>query len=140
MSTTDEIITKLGLEPHPEGGWYRETWRASNASGGRSLGTAIYFLIDGRQSRWHRVDAAEMWHFYLGDPMELETVEGDANHTRRLGSALGDGEEPQLLVPVGAWQRSCSLGAFTLVGCTVVPGFEFSGFEVLPDGAQPSMQ
>lgn len=137
MPTREEIVAALDLAPHPEGGWYRETWREQGSVGERALGTAIYFLIDQRQSRWHRVDAAEMWHFYTGDRLELEIIENAARRVALLGTALGEGERPQVLVPKGAWQRARSLGSYTLVGCTVVPAFEFSGFEVLADGVDP---
>jgi len=129
--TAEEIIELLKLAPHPEGGFYRETWRADNA--GRAHGTAIYFLLkEGVQSHWHRVDAAEMWHFYAGAPLELlisEADEGPATaHT--LGPDLATGARPQVIVPTGHWQAARSLGPWTLVGCTVSPGFEFDGFEL----------
>jgi predicted cupin superfamily sugar epimerase len=134
--TAEEIIRHLDLKPHPEGGFYRETWREQRADGGRASGTAIYFLLPGGvENRWHRVDAAEIWHFYAGAPLELSidlSIErADGSATKRvLGTALFDGEEPQLEVPAGAWQRARSLGPWTLVGCTVSPGFLFEKFEI----------
>jgi predicted cupin superfamily sugar epimerase len=136
MSPARRLIAALGLQPHPEGGWYRETWRAEAAPGARAAGTAIYYLLEADQfSHWHRVDAAEIWHFYAGAPLELSidlSIErADGSVTKRvLGTALFDGEEPQLEVPAGAWQRARSLGPWTLVGCTVRPGFLFEKFEI----------
>lgn len=137
--TAAEVIRLLGLAPHPEGGHYRETWRAAAAAGQRSAGTAIYYLLEGGEaSRWHRIDADEMWHWYAGAPLAL-TVSADARtgRTVQLGAALADGDRPQALVPAGAWQTARSLGPWTLVGCTVAPGFEFAGFEIAPAGWQP---
>ena len=130
--TAEEIIRHLDLKPHPEGGFYRETWRETRADGGRASGPAIYFLLPGGvENRWHRVDAAEIWHFYAGAPLELSIERADgAAEKRVLGTALLDGEEPQLEVPAGAWQRARSLGPWTLVGCTVSPGFLFERFEI----------
>ena len=130
--TAEEIIRLLGLAPHPEGGFYRETWREPRADGGRASGTAIYFLLPGGvENRWHRVDAAEIWHFYAGAPLEL-SIEGPDGcvRTEILGTALFDGERPQIEVPPNAWQRARSLGAWTLVGCTVSPAFLFDKFEI----------
>lgn len=127
------LIETLGLAPHPEGGHYRETFRDRNGAG-RAHSTAIYFLLcEGEVSRWHRVDAAEIWHFYRGAALELKI----GAVTRILGNAVERDERPQIVVPAGAWQSARSLGAFTLVGCTVAPGFEFSGFELAPDGFAP---
>jgi hypothetical protein len=130
--TAEEIIRHLDLKPHPEGGYYRETWREPRADGGRAAGTAIYFLLPGGvENRWHRVDAAEIWHFYAGSPLELSIEEADGRvRTQVLGTALFDGEQPQLEVPANAWQRARSLGPWTLVGCTVSPGFLFERFEI----------
>ena len=139
--TADEIIAALSLRPHPEGGHFRETFRDPRTlAGGRSAGTAIYYLLKaGERSHWHRVDAAEMWHFYAGAPLALamaETSESKAvMHT--LGAQLATGARPQILVPAGAWQSAESLGSFTLAGCTVTPGFEFAGFELAPPGWHP---
>jgi predicted cupin superfamily sugar epimerase len=134
-----EIIKHLGLAPHPEGGRYRESWRAEAAEGERASGTAIYFLLSaGEVSRWHRVDAHEVWHFYAGGPLELliETASGGIERLV-LGTDLARGERPQAVVPAHRWQSARSLGEWTLVGCTVSPGFEFSGFELAPDGWEP---
>jgi uncharacterized protein len=137
-----EIIDLLGLVPHPEGGWYRETWRSESMSGqpqGRAAGTAIYFLlIAGERSHWHRVDAAETWHYYAGAPLELWISTDDVGRELHvLGTDLLAGERPQVVVPPGVWQSATSRGDFTLVGCTVVPGFSFDGFELAPDDWQP---
>lgn len=128
-----DIIRLLDLQPHPEGGYFRETFRDSRAdAGGRSASTAIYFLLKaGEVSRWHRVDAAEVWHWYAGAPLELSMAEGErVTATATLGSSLADGQRPQAVVPAHHWQTARSLGAWTLVGCTVAPGFEFSRFEL----------
>jgi uncharacterized protein len=136
--TADEVIAHLRLKPHPEGGWYRETFRDEPGHKGRAHSTAILFLLKaGEVSRWHRVDAVEMFHWYGGAPLLLEVVDGDMRHEYRLGSNLLAGEHPQALVPKGAWQTARSLGAWTLLGCTVAPGFDFSGFEIAPDGFEP---
>lgn len=138
VQTADEIIALLDLQPHPEGGYFRETWRADAPDGERAAGTAIYFLLKaGEVSHWHRVDAAEIWHWYAGGPLELSLSEGNELRTQTLGPELGEGQRPQLIVPVGAWQSARSLGDWTLVGCTVSPGFEFEGFELAPDGWHP---
>lgn len=138
----DEIIRLLGLTPHPEGGHFAETFRDGGSGGDRAASTAIYFLLRaGEQSHWHRVDAAEVWHFYAGDPLELAVCEdGEAAVSHRLGNDLAAGERPQIVVPKGAWQSARSLGAWTLVGCTVAPGFEFSGFEMAPAGWRPGLR
>lgn len=129
--TADEIISQLDLQPHPEGGWYRQTWQA--ADGPRASGTCIYFLLKaGERSHWHRVDAAEIWHFYAGTPLILrlaETCAGPA-FDNRLGPNLANGELPQVIVPTGHWQSAETTGDWTLVGCTVSPGFQFEGFEL----------
>ena len=123
--TVEAIVDRLGLAPHPEGGFYRETWRDRPADGSRGAGTAIYFLLPGGvDNRWHRVDSAELWHFYAGAPLELRIASaGRVERSLVLGTALFDGEEPQAEVPPGAWQRARSLGPWTLVGCTVSPAF-----------------
>ena len=130
--TADRVINLLGLTPHPEDGHYRETFRdAASVGGTRAASTAIYFLLrKGQRSRWHRVDAAEVWHFYAGAPLELKVAVDAGRQVIRLGTDLTAGERPQAVVPAGAWQTAESLGAWTLVGCTVAPGFEFSGFEL----------
>lgn len=139
MEDAAAIIRALGLTPHPEGGHYRETFRDPRTQDGRSVSTAIYYLLRaGEISRWHRVDAAEIWHWYAGAPLLLTLSEpGKAASEARLGPALAAGEEPQIVVPTGAWQMAKSLGAFTLVGCTVAPGFVFEGFEMAPPDWTP---
>lgn len=132
------IVRLLDLKPHPEGGYFRETFRDPNVLDGRSASTAIYFLLTReRPSRWHRVDAAEGWHFYAGAPLELTIEEKGERSMRLLGADLASGQRPQAVVPAGAWQAARSLGAWTLVGCTVAPGFEFAHFEVV-DGEPPA--
>lgn len=130
--TVAEIISLLDLRPHPEGGFYRETFRDAAPAGGRAASTAIYFLLPaGQKSRWHRIDAAEVWHFYAGAPLDLSIIGPDGAHaTVRLGPALAQGERPQAVVPAHCWQAAESAGAWTLVGCTVAPGFEFTAFEI----------
>ena len=134
-----EVVQLLHLQPHPEYGHYRETFRDSlTVAGGRSASTAIYFLLRaGERSRWHRVDAAEVWHWYAGAPLQLRIADGSACKSVRLGSDLATGERPQAVVPARAWQNAESLGAWTLVGCTVAPGFEFAGFELAAQDFQP---
>jgi predicted cupin superfamily sugar epimerase len=130
----DRIIALLELAPHPEGGHYRQTFRDLSGGGGRGHSTLIYFLLKaGEVSRWHKVDAAETWHHYRGAPLELKI--GRAVHV--LGPALEKGERPQAVVPRGEWQTARSLGAYSLVGCTVAPGFDFTGFELAPEGFEP---
>lgn len=133
MSEADHLIAQLGLVPHPEGGHYRQTFKDRENSFGRAHSTAIYFLLRaGEESRLHRVDAAEIWHFYRGAPLELTIAEGKKAVRRILGSDLDKGQRPQIIVPPDAWQAARSLGDYTLVGCTVAPGFEFSNFEIAP--------
>lgn len=133
--TGDEIIGLLGLQPHPEGGHYRQTW--VEAAQGRPCGTCIYFLLKaGEASHWHRVDATEIWHHYAGAPLILSVSETDAGPARdnRLGPGLLSGERPQFIVPADHWQAARSAGAWTLAGCTVSPGFRFSGFTLAAPG------
>ena len=128
------LIEKLGLQPHPEGGHYAETFRDPREVDGRSVGTAIYYLLQaGERSHWHRVDAAEIWHFYAGAPLKLRIDQQEIT----LGPDVINGEQPQAVVKPGAWQSAESLGDWTLVGCTVSPGFEFAGFEMAPLDFQP---
>jgi predicted cupin superfamily sugar epimerase len=136
-----EIIRLLDLKPHPEGGHFRETFRDPRTDAeGRSVGTAIYYLLGvGEVSDWHRVDAAEIWHWHAGAPMVLTlSANGHDAEAHHLGNELGAGQRPQLVVPAGWWQSATSLGAWTLVGCTVSPGFDFAGFELAPPGWRPS--
>jgi len=135
-----DIIRLLGLKPHPEGGHFVETFRDTRTvDGGRAASTAIYFLLArGQRSHWHRVDAVEVWHYYAGAPLCLEIAGVDGKIDRiTLGGDLAAGERPQAAVPVHAWQAAHSLGDWTLVGCTVAPGFEFAGFEMGPPGWTP---
>lgn len=135
--TAEEIVERLGLQPHPEGGFYRETFRAPAPDGGRAASTSIYYLLrEGDVSAWHRVvDADEVWHYYAGASLEL-TLSADGRERRsvRLGTDLAAGERPQAVVPAGVWQAARPLGGWVLVGCTVAPAFEFAGFEMAPPG------
>jgi len=137
--TADDVIAYHKLEPHPEGGWFRETFRDEAGDSGRPHSTAILFLLKaGEVSRWHRVDAVEVWHWYGGAPLELQLT--DNKGTRRvykLGPDIVAGEHPQGPVPAFAWQSARSLGEWTLVGCTVAPGFDFAGFELAPEDWEP---
>lgn len=134
-----EVIRLLDLRPHPEGGHYRETFRdPRHDTDGRSLSTAIYFLLAaGERSHWHRIDAVEMWHWHAGAALALHIGESDDVITIRLGVDIAAGERPQAAVPAGAWQAAESLGAWTLIGCTVAPGFDFSKFELAPKDWTP---
>jgi predicted cupin superfamily sugar epimerase len=140
MLSAAEMIRLLELEPHPEGGHYRQTFRDPRTVDGRAASTAIYFLLArGERSHWHRVDAVEMWHYYAGAPIELETAANAQGPIGRLtlGPDIAAGDRPQAVVPAHAWQAARSLGDWTLVGCTVTPGFEFKGFELAPQGWSP---
>ncbi|MAB82857.1 MAG: cupin [Phycisphaerae bacterium] len=135
-----EVIARLGLKPHPEGGFFRETWRDMTDDGSRGSGTAILFLLrEGDRSRWHRIDSTEIWHFYEGAPLELSIAEdGEAVQRWVLGPGLFEGESPQAIVPPDAWQSARSLGDWTLVGCTVSPAFDFDFFELADDDFDPA--
>jgi len=137
--TAADIIRLLDLQPHPEGGHYRETFRDSHTiDGKRAASTAIYFLLArGERSHWHRVDAVETWHWHAGATLQLEIHDGTTRSLVRLGPDLAAGERPQGVVPKGAWQAAQSQGDWTLVGCTVAPGFEFEGFELAPKDWSP---
>jgi hypothetical protein len=149
--TAADIIRLLDLASHPEGGHFRETFRDDPApvslpdsprriERARAASTAIYFLLArGERSHWHRIDAAELWHFYAGAPLALEiaAIEGGPITRFLLGTDLARGERPQAVVPARAWQAATSLGEWTLAGCTVAPGFEFAGFELAPKGWAP---
>jgi predicted cupin superfamily sugar epimerase len=141
MSSAAEIIRLLDLEPHPEGGHYRQTFRdARTVDGERAASTAIYFLLArGERSHWHKVDAVEAWHYHAGAPLALMVAAdpGGPVQSITLGPDLAAGERPQAIVPAHAWQAAHSLGDWTLVGCTVAPGFEFKGFELAPQGWAP---
>ena len=135
--TAEEIIARLDLAPHPEGGWFRQTWVAEAGPGERPAGTCIFFLLRrNEQSHWHRVDAAEIWHFYAGAPLVLSLAESDQGpaSAQVLGPDLSAGQSPQVIVPEGWWQAARSTGDWTLVGCTVSPGFRFEGFTLAPQG------
>lgn len=137
--TAAEIIEKLELKRHPEGGYFREMFRDEITVKGRSVGTSIYYLLPAEEvSHWHRVDAAEIWHWYAGDPLQLE-IYPDKGELKKyiLGTDLWEGQFPQSVVPAGRWQSARSLGEWSLVGCTVSPGFEFSGFEMAPAKWKP---
>lgn len=138
-SAAETIIRALGLKPHPEGGWFRETWRANAGAGERVAGTAIYYLLEkGQRSHWHRVDATEIWHFHAGAPLRLSlSPDGTDAETLTLGPDIEEGARPQAIVPSGCWQAAESLGAWTLVSCTVSPAFEFAGFELAPPDWKP---
>jgi len=131
--TAAAIIAKLGLRPHPEGGWYRQTWAGPEVQG-RASGTAILFLLGaGERSHWHRIDADEIWLWHAGAPLILATG-SDRAREQRLGPDVLGGEVVQAVVPAGWWQAARSLGAWTLVSCTVSPGFRFAGFDLAPPG------
>ena len=135
MTEADQIITQLNLAPHPEGGHYRQTWQADNA--GRATGTCIYFLLKaGETSHWHTVDATEIWLYHAGAPLTLSLAETDAGPAidQRLGPNVLAGEHPQIIVPTGHWQSARSTGDYTLVSCTVSPGFDFAGFHLAAPG------
>lgn len=141
MESHHAVIAALGMRLHPEGGWFVETWRADAPDGGgRPSGSAIlYLLAAGERSHWHRVDAAEVWQWSAGEALELRIwADGDPSvASHRLGAAVTAGETPQVVVPKGAWQSARPLGAWTLVGCIVMPAFEYDGFELAPDGWDP---
>ncbi|MEL6234762.1 MAG: cupin domain-containing protein [Pseudomonadota bacterium] len=151
--TAQEIIAALALAPHPEGGWFRETWRGGEGPAGRAAGTAIFFLLEaGQRSHWHRVDATEIWHFYAGQPLSVSIYGADGDPgkdptgpsgrapdpTRHLlGPDLAAGQSPQIIVPADAWQSAEAEDGWTLVGCTVSPAFEFAGFTLAAPDWQP---
>jgi uncharacterized protein len=137
--TARDVIRLLGLEPHPEGGHFRETFRDARQIDGRAASTAIYFLLaQGERSHWHRIDAVEVWHWYAGAPLVLQICRGPQRVERlTLGCHLAAGERPQAVVPANAWQAAESLGDWTLCGCSVAPGFDFSGFELAPKDWTP---
>lgn len=142
-SEVTAIVQRLELEPHPEGGYYRQTWRAETSEGQRPTGTAIYYLLGpGDASAWHRIDATEIWHHYDGGPLEMQLSSGDNRQRTRtiLGPDTEHGQQPQIIVPAGTWQMAQPLDGYVLAGCTVSPGFEFSGWELAEDGWQPGDQ
>ena len=142
--SAQNLIEQLGLAAHPEGGWYRETWRGEAGPDDRASGTAIIFLLRaGEASRWHTVDAAELWLWQAGDPLELRLSASDAGPARSviLGSDVAAGQQLQGLVAPGEWQAARPCGApvhgYSLVSCVVVPGFDFAGFRLAPPGWEP---
>lgn len=138
MVTAAEMIQSLGLMPHPEGGHYRETFRDPRLVEGRPASTAILFLLaQGERSHWHRIDAVEIWHYYAGAALKLSLLDGSKEEIFRLGADIGAGEVPQVTVPARAWQAAESLGEWTLVSCTVAPGFSFDGFDLAPANWSP---
>jgi predicted cupin superfamily sugar epimerase len=133
-----DIIRALGLKPDPEGGHYRETFHDSRLVDGRAASTAILFLLArSERSHWHRIDAVEIWHYHAGSPLKLSIVDGAAEQIVRLSGDISAGEIPQVRVPARAWQAAESLGEWSLVGCTVAPGFMFEGYELAPAGWSP---
>lgn len=144
MDSAAALIEQLGLAAHPEGGWYKETWRAEPGPDGRARGTAILFLLRaGEASHWHTVDAAELWLWQAGDPVELRLAAGDAGPVRSvtLGADVAAGQQLQGFVAPGEWQAARSFGAarhgYSLVSCVVVPGFDFAGFTLAPPEWEP---
>ena len=139
MTDPADVIAALGLQPHPEGGWWAETWRAPEVDGARPVGSAIlYLLAAGERSHWHTFDAAEVWQYAAGDPLELAVwTEGSPVVRHRLGGDVAAGDRPQAVVPAHAWQTASSLGAWTLVGCIVTPAFEFASWRLAPEGWEP---
>jgi predicted cupin superfamily sugar epimerase len=143
MTAADDawaIIDRLGLAPHPEGGWFRETWREPGLYGARASATAIWFLLEaGQRSHWHRVDAAEMWFWHAGAPRMLSITERDAAQplSRLLGGDVLGGALPHYLVPAGYWQATGDADGWTLFSCVVSPGFDFAGFELAAPGWMP---
>jgi predicted cupin superfamily sugar epimerase len=149
--SVNDIIRLLDLKPHPEGGHFREMFRdkpppcpppqtgEGREGAARAASTAIYFLLArGERSHWHRVDAVEVWHWYAGAPLELEIAQNEGRIERvTLGNDLASGQRPQAVVPAHAWQAAQTRGDWTLCGCTVAPGFDFSGFELAPQGWSP---
>jgi predicted cupin superfamily sugar epimerase len=135
-----DIIARLQLQPHPEGGHYRETFRDQRCDAqGRAFSTAIYFLLArGERSHWHRIDAVEVWHYYAGSALTLQIADDSGRRRIKLGADLAAGEVPQAIVPAHAWQAAESTGDWTLVGCTVAPGFDFATFELAPKGWEPA--
>jgi len=137
-----EIIRLLNMQPHPEGGHYAETYRAPSGEGERPASTAIYYLLQADElSAWHRVDADEVWLWHAGGALALTTSppNGIGATPHKLGADLRAGQRPQLVVPAHHWQTAESLGAWTLVSCTVAPGFQFEGFELAPEHWRPKV-
>jgi len=140
----DELIEALDLAPHPEGGWYRETWRAEAAEGERAAASAVLYIIRPEErSHWNKVDAHEIWLWHSGDPIDVSVAESNAGPTQtvRLGGRVTEGEQPQLIIPAGQWQSADpapgGAAGYTLISCIVAPAFEFDGFEIAPEGGAP---
>jgi predicted cupin superfamily sugar epimerase len=134
----ETLIARLQLAPHPEGGWYRETWRAASVGGERAAGTSILYLLEaGQRSHWHRVDATELWIFQAGSPLTLRLGEGDAVREVRLGIDIAAGDSPQQVVQPHQWQSAQAGAGWCLVACVVAPAFSFDGFEMAPPGWSP---
>ena len=141
MTDAASLIAALQLQPHPEGGWYRETWRAEAPAGERASATAILFLLEaGQRSHWHKVDATELWLFHAGSPLRLDTVASDAGPVQsvRLGPDVLAGDQPQARIEAGAWQAAEADRGWSLVSCIVSPGFEFAGFTLAPLDWEPA--
>lgn len=139
--SAEDVIRELDLSPHPEGGWYRESFRDARVSSeSRPASTAIYFLLKaGEISHWHRIDATELWLWHAGAPLTLSiSIDGEQSHSHRLGVDLASGERPQAVVPAHAWQSAKSLGDWTLVSCVVSPGFDFAAFEMAAPDWRPT--
>jgi uncharacterized protein len=139
MTEVSEVIEALGMQPHPEGGWYLETWRAPASPGERPSGSAILYLLSaGERSHWHTFDAAEVWQFSAGEALELSVWDGSGPVVRtRLGPDIAAGDRPQAVVPARAWQSARPIGAWTLVGCIVTPAFEFASFQLAAEDWEP---
>ncbi len=143
MTSASDIVETFRLEPHPEGGWYRQTWIADANGDERPAGTAIYYLLEaGQRSHWHRVDAVEIWHWYAGAPLLLQISDGERTERHTLDGKAPAAYPPQAIVPKDHWQSAEPLctdltPGWTLVGCTVSPAFRFEGFEMAPPGWEP---
>lgn len=143
--TADELIRELQLAPHPEGGWYRETWRAQAAEGERAAASAVLYVIEpGQRSHWNKVDADEIWLWHSGDPIDLKIAADGAGpvRTARLGGNVTGGEQVQAIIPAGQWQSAepvAGAAGYSLISCIVAPAFEFSGFELAPPGWAPGV-
>jgi len=138
MTDASQIIERLKLSPHPEGGWYRQTWLAEGE--GRPTGSAIYYLLEaGQRSHWHWIDSTEIWHFHAGAALVLSTAATDAGPVVEtvLGPDILNGQQAQVIVPIGHWQSARSAGDWTLMGCTVSPAFSFDGFHLAPEDWEP---
>lgn len=142
MADAEALIRALGLQPHPEGGYFKEVYRAPGMAAARSSVTSIYYLLRaGERSHWHKVDAVELWHHYAGAPLKLRVSEdGEKVNEFIVGGDIAAGERPLGIVPEDAWQSAESMGDWTLVGCTVAPAFEFAGFVMAPPGWAPKAQ